>query len=221
MASDLGAKKRERSVEDPLECPVCFESLRPTSGVRRTRGGRRAVLPVTWPCGHVVCNACDKRMKETNHHRCAVCRTLREGFTEEDAELASRVRVLSDAAHATLGTDGAGAGVGTVMRHGGRSYEVIFFANQSTGDPFEGLRAAAEAGVRVVGTTAFSSGPINLAEADSDGLTGRVVHARHLNDVTEAEIPSGMSELIRELLRPTSVEIFLARRSAVRETQSS
>lgn len=203
------AANSKKPDEGDAECPVCLNTL----SVRRS-GRTNATLPnVTWPCGHVVCGACDRRMMETNHHRCAVCRTLRQGFTEEDADLAARVRVLSDAAHAVAGSDGVGTGVGTVMRHAGRNYEVIFFANQSQGDPFRALRDAANSMRGEDLDTPDADNAVDFAEADDDGVTGRIVRARHASSPTA--IPNAMGDLIRELLRPTSIDVFLARRQAL------
>lgn len=212
-APNDGDREGDNRESDEPECPVCLNPLEYGRELTRhnTRNGSRQ-LPVTWPCGHTVCGACDKRMIETNHYRCAVCRTLREGFSNEYADLAARVRTLADAAYDAQRDGGTGVGVGTQVQHGGRQFQVIFFANQSVGDPFAALTQASEHAARNEGGVGIvRTGEIETAEADADGRPGRLVRARHVGDVDPA-VPAAMAGLIQEMLRPTSIEAFLAQR---------
>ena len=65
----MDGASREEEAGARCECPVCFAALGTES--------------YSFRCGHAICIACDRRMRLHFHNRCPVCRTPREGFTEE------------------------------------------------------------------------------------------------------------------------------------------
>ena len=125
-----------------MDCPICMSSI-----VEDTESSRK------FPCGHVLCAACDDNMVMRNQHRCPMCRKPRQGFTEAEANQAAEDEVQMDrereAVAASAGV--SGSGVLTRITHGGRNYEVMFFANESEGDPTELLRSMARRTMETIG----------------------------------------------------------------------
>ena len=70
-----------------------------------------------------------------NQHRCPLCRTPRQGFTQAEAEQAAQEEIQLDRVReAIVASAGvSGRGVLTRVSHGRRNYEVMFFANESSG----------------------------------------------------------------------------------------
>ena len=137
------------------ECPVCFEAM-----PRRTEGRNAAFV---FPCAHRVCGRCNDRLLQRNDLKCPLCRKPREGVSEEAANRAAEFRALVDRAEddGVGGGDGdfhtgpeGGVGVGGIVQRAGRRYEVLFFVNQASGDPFESLDSAADRLRRRVQTAA-------------------------------------------------------------------
>ena len=120
------------------ECPVCFEAFASGHNSLRSRS--------LWPCGHAVCRECDRRMSGNGLHRCPTCRTPREGMSSQAAALAAQTAALAQRAReAAAANGGYPTGVQSVLTHGGRNYEVIFFASQAgAARPTDVLEAFAE-----------------------------------------------------------------------------
>ena len=141
------------------ECPVCITAFKDCEG--GTEGAR-----VTFPCGHAVCGACDDRMRRRGFHSCPMCRTPREGFSEGQVALAAQARTLADAAVDGDDEDAQWVHAGWTVHHVGGNqaafeefirshavagelrpraraagWHVMFFPDESTGDPFDVLRA--------------------------------------------------------------------------------
>ena len=151
-----------------MDCPICLDQIQSTpSGstasedrteARCGRATRRRVAgrdAFAFPCGHRICNSCNERMLQRNNLVCPLCRTPREGISSAEAARASEFQALVDRQHEvneppTRRDDDPfqsavadGVGVGGLVQRGGRRYEVLFFVNQSTGDPTEPLDSAA------------------------------------------------------------------------------
>jgi len=141
-------------MEAASECPVCFEAMS-----QRTEGRNAAFV---FPCAHRVCGRCNDQLLRRNDLKCPLCRKPREGITEEAANRAAEFRALVDRAEDGDGaSDGdfhdgpeGGVGVGGIVQRNGRRYEVLFFVNQASGDPFESLDSAANRLRRRVQTAA-------------------------------------------------------------------
>jgi len=107
--------KRDRE----LECPVCMSAITEDD-------------VATFPCGHVVCGGCDRRLMETGHLRCPTCRTVREGCSDAEANLAARARAIQDA-----GPEEADFHPSAFERpRPQRLTHVLFFPNESSDTPF-------------------------------------------------------------------------------------
>lgn len=140
------------------ECPVCLEAM-----TQRTESRNAAFV---FPCAHRVCGQCNDRLLQRNDLKCPLCRKPREGISEEAANRAAEFRALVDRAEddGVGGVDAGdgdfhggpegGVGVGGIVQRAGRRYEVLFFVNQASGDPFESLDSAADRLRRRVQTAA-------------------------------------------------------------------
>ena len=133
-------------METASECPVCLEAMS-----QRTEGRNAAFV---FPCAHRVCGRCNDQLLRRNDLKCPLCRKPREGITEEAANRAAEFRALVDRAEDGDRVGGVGdadfhggpeggVGVGGIVQRNGRRYEVLFFVNQASGDPFESLDSAA------------------------------------------------------------------------------
>ena len=178
------------------DCPVCMSSFGPAT---RTEGSK-----VRFPCGHAVCHACDTRMQQRNFHSCPLCRTPREGYTQDDVDRASQVRALGDAEGGgqppsfwlTIGT---GDATSATQRHA--SWSVILLPNQATGDPFRVLRTV----------SSNVAHPLDHQNEDEDEEVSR------LRDNVAALVGQEMQDFIRQqLLRPTRLPEFLEAHSLLR-----
>lgn len=77
------------------ECPVCLTE-------RLTKHN----IAFVFNCGHHVCSVCDLKLIQRNDLRCPTCRAVRQGYTEDEAEVASTHRANADAhSDALLGTN--------------------------------------------------------------------------------------------------------------------
>ena len=72
VAFSAMSKKRERG--EKQECPVCYEAI-----TRRTEAR-------PFSCDHLMCQTCDRRMRQSDDNRCPTCRAPRMGMTREQAE---------------------------------------------------------------------------------------------------------------------------------------
>lgn len=185
-------KKRKAASEAQAEecaCPICME---------RTERDR-----FCFPCGHWICAPCDARMLENGFLACPTCRTPREGVSQGQVEAANHARTERHAEQ-----DGRRS---LVLRAGNQEVRVLFFPDESQGgDPFG-----------VLGVPP----PPRDAEAE-DHLLAQVVEAAGLAQ-SALPHPTGESSallrlegplraLVGQLLRPGTVQDFLAQREAVR-----
>lgn len=197
------------------DCPIC---LNPFGVATRTEGSK-----VRFPCGHIVCRTCDNRMQQRNFHSCPLCRTPREGFTQNDVDRASQVRALGDAESEedgqqqpffalTIGSGGPSAfeRFGASQGYGASaqrvsSWSVVLLPNQATGDPFRVLRT--------LNTNA--SWPLSEA-VDHDEEEEEEEAPRSRQDAA-ALVGAEMQNFIRDqLLQPTSMPEFLEAHTRLR-----
>ena len=202
-------RKRERDrIAEPEahdECPVCFMPY--------TRGLRTERARSVFPCGHAVCRACDANMMRRNFHSCPTCRTPREGFSQEEVDLAAHARAVQDAE-----TDDPGTTVMFAVQVYGDQRAPsapsappsapltgsMFFRNESTGDPFTALRLTGAAAARGVLTLRRSQRGAERVEDEED----------ETSDATEGRpiLDQALHEFIRtQLLQPSDLHTFLAR----------
>lgn len=194
--------------------PPMAQALRSKrKGAESARGGGETACPVCmdhtederfcFPCGHWICAPCNQKMLQHNFLACPTCRQPRQGVSQRQVDAANRTRTEQNAEQ-----DGAQS---LVLRAGGQELRVMFFPDESEGaNPFQSLREAVR--------------PRNAT--DDDHLLAQVVDAAsavqsvlpHLAGSSEAEVrlEGPMRELVDRLLRPGTVEEFLAQREAVR-----
>lgn len=197
------------------DCPVCLNSFGMST---RTEGSK-----VRFPCGHIVCRSCDTRMQQRNFHSCPLCRTPREGFTQNDVDRASQVRALGDAESEedrqqpffalTIGSGGPsaferfGASQGyAASAQQVSSWSVILLPNQATGDPFRVLRTLSTNATR----------PLSAVDHDEEEEEEAAAAPRSRQEAA-ALVGAEMQSFIRnQLLQPTSMPEFLEAHSRLR-----
>ena len=170
-------------------CPVCME---------HTEHER-----FCFPCGHWICDGCNQKMLQHNFLACPTCRTPREGVSQRQDDSANHARVERHAEPEEQQT--------LVLRAGGQELRVMFFPDESEGaNPFGPLGGA----VRTRNAT------------DNDHMLAQVIEAAsavqsalpHLSQSSQLglQMEGPMRELVDRLLRPGTIEEFLAQREAVR-----
>jgi len=206
-------------------------------------GGRTERARSVFPCGHAVCAACDDKLQARRFFACPMCRTPREGFSREEVDLAAQARAIADATADGSGIAGWEVQIQTndaatfedFLRSraqqpqqqppasgSGGGWRVMFFANESNGDPFDVLRRAARDAVPH-GGRASRRRRVRHSERERDGEEqeeeegAREAAAATSPDVRFSPLLSeGLRDLIaNHLLRPTSLQSFLARHSEV------
>jgi hypothetical protein len=161
-------------------------------------------------------------MQQRNFHSCPLCRTPREGFTQNDVDRASQVRALGDAESDEGGqqqpffalTIGSGGVPSAFQRYAhsqghavpvSQSWSVVLLPNQATGDPF-----------RVLRTLSTNSATRPLSEAVDHDEEEEEEAPRSRQDAA-ALVGAEMQNFIRDqLLRPTSMPEFLEAHSRLR-----
>lgn len=156
-----------------------------------------------FPCGHWICDGCNQKMLQHNFLACPTCRQPREGVSQRQVDAANRARTEQHAEQ-----DGAQS---LVLRAGGQELRVMFFPDESEGaNPFGPLGGV----VRPRNATDDDHLLAQVAEAAS------AVHSvlPHLAESSEPgmRLEGPMRELVGRLLRPGTIEEFLAQREAVR-----
>lgn len=192
MATVLRKKRGAESAlgEEDNSCPICMEG---------TKDDR-----FRFPCSHWICSPCNEKMVARNFLACPTCRTPRAGVSQSQVESANHARAARDAVQE--------GGQTLVLRAGGQHLEVIFFPDQSDGfNPFAALGAPA---------------PHPRDSAADDHLHQQVAEAAmavqsvlpHLRESSGSmlRLQGPMRELVDRLLRPGTVEEFLAQREVVR-----
>ena len=211
--------------DDQPKCPVCFHPY----GAEAERQQYR------FPCGHAVCAACDARMRQRGFHTCPTCRTPREGVTRAQADLASQSRVLTDQARERAQELGMPPGVtpnvSGVVEHNGHQYEVMFFASEAEGDPFDVLRAVAPA-ARTTLPILDRRRRFRIDDADhpnfhspidalGDEEPATVPSRARDNDNQPVEIGGPLGALVHELVQPGDLSTFLARHEVARRSATA
>jgi len=159
-----------------------------------------------FPCGHGVCAECNGRLARRDFLSCPTCRTPREGVSQRQVDAANRARVRAD---------DEGEGEPLVVYAGGREFQVIFFPDESDGQnpfgPLEGppgtlheVRSATTA--RATREAALQATEAAL-EAEASRFTSPIDRQRH-----RLTLQGPMRDLMDALMRPTTVEEFLAQR---------
>ena len=189
MAPALRQKRRAVSEAQECTCPICME---------RTENDR-----FCFPCGHWICAPCDARMLANGFLACPTCRTPRDGVSQGQVEAANRARTERHAEQ-----DGART---LVLRAGGQEMQVLFFPDESGGaNPFASLGATPdardlEAEGRLLTQAVEAASVVRSALPHLTGASGPTLH-----------LEEPMQQLVDQLLRPGTVDEFLAQREAVR-----
>ena len=225
------AEAEEEDDDSTPKCPVCFHPY----------GAEAEHQQYCFPCGHAVCAACDARMRQRGFHTCPTCRTPREGVTQAQADLAAQSRVLTDQARERaqeLGVPpGATPNVSGVVEHNGNQYEVLFFASEAEGDPFDVLRAVAPAARASTMPTLARSRRFRIDNGDHPNFHQPVDALAEGEEVEEAhrsiaqqlrtgstgpvQIGGPLGALVRELVQPGDLSTFLARHEEARRSSTA
>ena len=156
----------------------------------------------SFPCGHSICAECNDKMISHRFLSCPTCRTPREGVSQGQVEQANQARVERQSGRA-----------------GGRGAEVMFFPIDTNGaDPFRSLHE-----LLLPEPPRFQALEAEVAE-DADEALARATqaeefvraHMPHLRTSVAVSVQGPMRTLVNELLRPGTMEDFLAHREAVR-----
>ena len=161
------------------------------------------------------------------------------GMTEQQASLAAQTAILAEQAReAAAANNGMTTGVQSVLTHGGRNYEVIFFASQNSDSrptdvleafaeqvaPGPRTRMAARRRREIADAVPFVEGPPEALQGmDYNWITNEYYFEDDTQDYTAGDIlgrgDHDIAVLIRELLQPSPLNEFLQARSAVRSRQ--
>jgi hypothetical protein len=223
--------EQEEDDDGAPKCPVCFHPY----------GAEADHQQYCFPCGHAVCAGCDGRMRNRGFHTCPTCRTPREGVTRAEADLAAQSRVLTDQARDRAEELGVPPGltpnVSGVVEHNGNQYEIMFFASEAEGDPFDVLRAVAPAARTSTLPTLARSRRFRIDDGDHPNFHRPVDALAEEEEVEEAhrsiaqqlrtgstgpvQIGGPLGELVRELVQPGDLSTFLARHEVARRTATA
>jgi hypothetical protein len=155
----------------------------------------------SFPCGHSICAECNSKMIAHRFLSCPTCRTPREGVSQRQVEQANQARAERQS-----------------ERVGGRGAEVMFFPIETDGaDPFRSLHELLVPTPPHVQSHAADAEDVDEALARATQAEEFVrAHMPHLRTSVSVNVQGPMRTLVHELLRPGSVEDFLAHREAVR-----
>ena len=163
-------------------------------------------------------------------------------MTEQQASLAAQTAILAEQAReAAAANNGVTTGVQSVLTHGGRNYEVIFFASQNSDNrptdvleafaeqvaPGPRTRMAARRRREIADAVPFADGPPEALQGmDYNWITNEYYFEDDTNNHYTAGDILGRGDhdiavLIRELLQPSPLNQFLQARRAVRSRQST
>ena len=223
---------RDEETNKARECPVCMESF---TEFASGDGGPQRVQPspVCFPCGHTVCSRCDDQLKARGFHRCPLCRTVREGMSEESADLARQFSALQDQSDGSLQFLGAGT-----LQRNNNNYQLVFLSNQAEGSPFGPINDAIQNVLQRSASSASRSTPSQRRnerrsfprydeEGETDADEGRpeeeinedeentqssAVQERRVID--ESVLPIGLRNLLHSLRSNHSLERFMELRRA-------
>ena len=222
MALRQRANKRSRGESGASgagePCPVCFEAV---------------TDPSAFPCGHVVCGACNAQLERRAFLACPTCRTPRAGVSEREVNAAAERRVLADEQREAAETDDD---TYLTITRSGQRFSVMFFPTEDRTNPMlrigSRLRPRERGAVRWSGRVQLSDhAAIRAAVAQLDNATrsdGAVREAEaapedapEAHDAGAAELvplamTGPMAALVDGLLRPMAMSEYLALREAAR-----
>lgn len=217
--------------EEDQTCPVCYETLTKVPSLEgRGRGDSNTSC---FPCGHTICSRCDDQLNKRGFHTCPICRTVRDGWDQQSANLArdfARIQEQSQESGNSLQY------LGSRMINGSNNsrYEVIFLSNEAEGTPFGPIQRAIDT---LINGSASSIESQHRREHNSegdeetnnsnneDGVDGAVqdvsdvqeegnVRGRSRRHVIEdAILPVGLRNLIHSLRSPQPLSEFMQARS--------
>lgn len=160
-----------------------------------------------FPCGHGVCAECNGRLARRDFLSCPTCRTPREGVSQRQVDAANRARVRAD-------DDGQGDGAPLVVYAGGRGFQVIFFPDESDGQnpfgPLEGSVGTLHEVWRAEPGRGRREAALQADEAAMEAEASR--HHAQRGGRERLTLHGPMRDLVNALMRPTTVEEFLAQR---------
>lgn len=232
---EQGRAEAEEDDDGAPKCPVCFHPY----------GAEAEHQQYCFPCGHAVCAGCDGRMRNRGFHTCPTCRTPREGVTRAEADLAAQSRVLTDQARERAEELGVPPGVAPnasgVVEHNGNQYEILFFASEAEGDPFDVLRAVAPAARTSMLPTLARSRRFRIDDGDHPNFRRPVDALAEEEEVEElnramrqqrqpleqavpaeaVELGGPLGALVHELMQPGDLSTFLARHEVARRTATA
>jgi len=140
-----------------------------------------------FPCGHGVCRECNGRLAQRDFLSCPTCSTPREGVSQRQVDSANTARARSEQHE----------GQRLFVLNDRDGMRVIFFADETGGQhPFSGLLAQEP--------PSPPAGAEGGAEAEAAPAT---TGGRSL-----LTLRGPMRDLVSALLRPTTVQEFLAQR---------
>jgi len=221
------ASKRARGASAGGEpCPVCFEPV---------------TDPSAFPCGHVVCGACNAQLERRAFLACPTCRTPRAGVSVREVNAAAERRVLADEHREAAEADNSA--YLTITRAGER-FNVMFFPTEDRANPMltigSRLRPAGRGASRWSGRIQLSdhaairaavaqlggAPPHNDDDENNDGdaweqpvqdAEGAPATATAPPmSTTPLDLTGPMAALVDGLLRPVGVPEYLALREAAR-----
>jgi len=180
-------------------------------------------------------------MRNRGFHTCPTCRTPREGVTRAEADLAAQSRVLTDQARERAEELGVPPGVAPnasgVVEHNGNQYEILFFASEAEGDPFDVLRAVAPAARTSMLPTLARSRRFRIDDGDHPNFQRPVDALAEEEEVEElnrtmrpqrqavpaeaVELGGPLGALVHELVQPGELSTFLARHEEVRRSATT
>lgn len=157
----------------------------------------------SFPCGHSICAECNDKMIAHRFLSCPTCRTPREGVSQRQVDQANQARAERQSERVGDGRTG-----------------VMFFPVDADGaDPFRSLH---EFLIPPPSTLVHDTDAADAVDAD-EALARATqaeefvrAHMPHLRTSVTVNLRGPMRALANELLRPGSVEDFLAHREAVR-----
>ena len=153
------------------------------------------------------------------------------------ADLAAQSRVLADQARERSASAGAGSvpAVSGVVEHNGNQYEILFFASEAEGDPFDVLRAVAPSATvasppLLARNRRFRIGdqdhprfhrPVDALDEEEqvEELQRRERETRPASEGVEVGGPLGA--LVHELVQPGDLSTFLARHEVARRSATA
>ena len=229
MALPRASKRARGASEGGDPCPVCFEPV---------------TDPSAFPCGHVVCGACNAQLERRAFLACPTCRTPRAGVSVREVNAAAERRVLADEHREAADADNSA--YLTITRAGER-FNVMFFPTEDRTNPMlsigSRLRPAGRSAARWSGriqlsdhaairaaVTQLGVAPANDYDDDDydddggdaweqsvRGAGGAPVTTRPPpTSTTPLDLTGPMAALVDGLLRPVGVPEYLALREAAR-----